>query len=66
MAEKKEKVLKACRNCRALTTADVCPICGSKDLSTTFAGLAIILNPESEIAKEMKVEASGEFALRVR
>jgi len=53
-----------CRNCRIFTEEKKCPICGSKDLSVSWKGLVIINNPqESEIAKELKIEAPGKYAL---
>jgi RNA polymerase subunit RPABC4/transcription elongation factor Spt4 len=56
-----------CRNCRILVKGQTCPLCGGNDLTTTWAGVAIIYDPrDSQIAKEMGIEAKGSFALRVR
>ena len=39
---------KACRNCKLIIShGDVCPSCGSKDLTTKWSGYAIILNAGS-------------------
>ena len=60
---KKEKV---CKKCRALTEENKCPICGNTALIETWKGKVIILNPEtSEIAKRLKIEKEGEFAIKV-
>ena len=64
---KEEKTLKVCRKCRIFVKGDVCPICGGSDFTTTWAGVAIILNPEkSEVAKRMGVQVPGKYALKVR
>ncbi len=56
-----------CRNCRILVKGNACPLCRGNDLTTTWAGVAVIYDPAgSQIAKEMGVEAKGTFALRVR
>ena len=59
------KKLLACRNCRRLTTEKVCPYCGSTNLTPSWKGMAIIIDPESEIAKEMGVKEPGKYALFV-
>ncbi len=57
--------LKACRNCRAITTEDICPKCGG-ETTTEWQGYVFILDAEkSQIAKEMGAD-NGEYALRVR
>jgi len=55
-----------CRNCKIFTTERECPICKSKDLSASWKGLAIINDPkDSEIAKVLKIESPGKYALFV-
>jgi len=55
-----------CRNCRRFTTEKECPICKSKDLSASWKGVVIIINPsESEIAKSLGIETPGKYALFV-
>jgi len=55
-----------CRNCRRFTTEKECPVCKSKDLSTSWKGVVIIINPnESEIAKSLGIENPGKYALFV-
>ncbi len=57
--------LRACRNCRRLTTELRCPYCGS-ETTTDWHGYVFILNKElSQIAQEMNLE-NGEYAIRVR
>jgi len=58
---------KVCRNCRVFVSGDACPICGGKDFSSTWAGIAIIIDPtSSEVAKKMGVDLPGKYALKVR
>ena len=60
-------VEKACKKCKRITTKRKCPTCGSQELSMHWVGLLIILDPDkSEIAKEMKIEMPGRYALKVR
>ena len=58
---------KSCRLCHLISYGHTCPSCKATDLSDDFSGLAIILSPEdSVIAKMMKIEKKGRYALRVR
>ncbi len=58
---------KACRECHKLTIGAICPRCKNASLSDDFSGLVVILDPgESEIAKVMKIDEKGRYALRVR
>jgi len=58
---------KACRDCHALTTKSMCPSCKTANLSDDYTGLVIIFDPEdSAIAKVMKIDKKGRYALRVR
>jgi len=59
------KRIQVCRNCRRFTTGLTCPVCKSTNLSTSWKGLLIIVNPESEIAKMLKVNEPGRYALYV-
>lgn len=54
-----------CRNCKRFTTEKVCPFCKSADLSTSWKGVAIIMNPESEIAKTLEIGETGTYSLYV-
>ncbi len=60
-------VEKACRKCHYITEENVCPNCKSTDLSEDFSGLIIIFDPEnSVIAKTIKAERKGRYAIKVR
>lgn len=54
-----------CRNCKRFTTSKECPVCKSTNLSTSWKGLVIIVNPESEIAKILNINEPGKYALYV-
>ena len=57
---------KACRNCKFITKDNVCPVCGSKDLSPNWSGEIIILDVEkSEVAKLLGIKVPGRYAINV-
>jgi len=57
---------KACKNCKLIYEGATCPSCGKKDTSETFKGKVEIVNPEkSELAKHLKVNKKGLYAIRV-
>ena len=59
-----------CRECHRVLDVDEggqCPDCGSNSLAEDWAGYVVIAHPdESDIAREMDVEDSGQYALKVR
>lgn len=59
---------KACKLCNIIVEeGDKCPSCGSKELTETFKGRAVILNPEkSEVAKKLSLKQGGNFAIKTR
>jgi len=58
---------KACRECHVISYGSICPKCKASSLSDDYTGLVIIFNPkDSTIARAMKVEEKGRYALRVR
>jgi len=58
---------KVCRNCRRIVLTDRCPVCGGTNFTTTWTGVAEILDPENSlVAREMGVTVAGKYALRVR
>jgi RNA polymerase subunit RPABC4/transcription elongation factor Spt4 len=61
MAKRKQ----VCRNCRRFTTGKVCSACKSTNLSTSWKGVAAIINVDSEVAKALKVDEPGKYALYV-
>ena len=58
---------KACKKCkRIIEGGSKCPKCGSEELSDTFKGKVVILNPEqSEIAQHLGVKEKGHYAVKV-
>jgi len=58
---------KACKNCRIMYEGDKCPKCGSSDNTESWKGKVVILNPESsEIAKKMKIDQKGTYAIKTK
>jgi DNA-directed RNA polymerase subunit E" len=59
-------VTKACTRCHRIIEGDHCAICNLAT-SKNWSGFLIVVDPEtSTIAKELKIELPGEYALRVR
>jgi len=59
------KKLQACRNCRRFTTEKICPACKSTNLSTSWKGLVVIVDSDSEFAKSLNIIEPGRYALYV-
>lgn len=58
---------KACRKCKIIFEGSKCPKCGSEEFTDTPKGKIRILKPEeSEIAKNLKINEKGTYALKVR
>lgn len=57
--------MQVCRNCRRFTNEKVCPVCKSTNLSTSWKGLVVILDTNSEVAKALKINEPGKYALYV-
>lgn len=56
---------KACKNCKLIYEGDLCPSCGKKDTSETLKGKVEIIHPEkSELAKNLKINKKGTYAIR--
>ncbi len=56
----------ACKICKKLLTGDKCPLHPDAKLSESWKGRIIILDPEkSELAKKMKINDKGEYAIRL-
>jgi DNA-directed RNA polymerase subunit E" len=59
-------VTKACTRCHRIMEDEKCAICNLAT-SKNWSGFLIVVDPEnSEIAKELQIQLSGEYALRVR
>ncbi|HKZ45655.1 MAG TPA: transcription elongation factor subunit Spt4 [archaeon] len=59
------KRMQVCRNCRRFTTDQSCSVCKSTNLSTSWKGLVIVIDANSEMAKVLKVSEPGRYALYV-
>jgi len=59
------KKQKSCIECRTIYEGENCPNCGSNASSENFKGRVYIFNTEnSQIAKNMKINKKGEFAIK--
>lgn len=58
---------KACLNCKAIFEGDKCPICGETTFTDSYKGKVYIFNAEkSEVAKNMKINKNGLFAIKTK
>lgn len=57
--------MQVCRNCRRFTTESTCPVCKSTNLSTSWKGMVIVVDVNSEVAKILKVSEPGKYTLFV-
>ncbi|HLC58357.1 MAG TPA: transcription elongation factor subunit Spt4 [Candidatus Nanoarchaeia archaeon] len=58
---------KACKNCKIFVKGADCPLCKSKDLTSSWKGRVIIMDPiKSEIAKKMGIKTKGEYAIKTK
>lgn len=58
---------KACKTCKIFVKGSECPICKSTDLTTSWKGRIIIMDPgKSEVAKKMGITVKGEYAIKTR
>ena len=58
--------MNACTVCKRITSEQRCSVRGSPT-SDNWSGLLIITKPEeSELAKELNIDLTGEYCLRVR
>lgn len=60
-------VVRACKQCKTIVNeGNKCPECGSEELTDSYKGKVIILNPEkSEVAKNLKHSKKGTFAVKL-
>ncbi|MFA7707627.1 MAG: transcription elongation factor subunit Spt4 [Candidatus Pacearchaeota archaeon] len=57
---------KACKHCKRIYEGDTCPNCERKETTETFKGKVEIISPDkSEIAKELKVNKPGLYAVKI-
>ena len=59
---------KACKLCNKIyESGDKCPRCGAKESTDSFKGRVVVLDHEkSEIARELKIQDKGNFAIKTR
>jgi len=57
---------KVCRLCkRIIERGNACPVCKSTDLTTSFQGIIMVFDVNSEIAKKLGITAPGKYAIKV-
>ncbi|MCI4396800.1 MAG: DNA-directed RNA polymerase, subunit E'' [Thermoprotei archaeon] len=70
MSSRRQKTnFKACVKCKLLVEpeVEVCPNCGSREFSTDWEGMIIVIDPEkSEAARLIGVKKPGRYAIKVR
>ncbi len=57
---------KACKTCRRLVKGNLCPICKSSDLTRSWKGTLMVINPDCELAKEAGLTSPGKFAIKIK
>ncbi|WEU39716.1 MAG: DNA-directed RNA polymerase subunit E'' [Candidatus Odinarchaeum yellowstonii] len=58
---------RACKTCRRIIKAQVCPTCKTYTLSYDYDGLVIINDYQnSQIAEKLNINENGKYALKVR
>ncbi|MDD5178441.1 MAG: DNA-directed RNA polymerase subunit E'' [Candidatus Nanoarchaeia archaeon] len=58
---------KVCRKCKLFVTGDKCPLCQSDEFTDNWQGrLNILDSSKSEIAKKLKINIKGEYAIKIR
>ena len=61
------KKLKVCKKCKIVVEGEKCQRCGGTDFTDSWKGRIIVLNAnESELAKEMKIDQNGEYAIKIK
>lgn len=56
----------ACRKCKFVTTAKLCPVCKSSDLTPDWNGIVLVVDPSnSEISKTLGITQKGKYAIKV-
>jgi len=65
---RRKKPFKACMNCHALVpkTSEVCPFCGSTELTENWEGAIIIVSEKSELVNELEyLKRPGRYAVEL-
>ncbi|MCD6367727.1 MAG: hypothetical protein J7L45_01435 [Candidatus Aenigmarchaeota archaeon] len=58
----KEKV---CVHCKRFVEGDVCPACKTSEFTRRWEGMVIVIDPDSEIAKTLEINAPGKYAISI-
>jgi DNA-directed RNA polymerase subunit E" len=57
---------KACKQCkRIITKGSVCPVCKTSEVTSSFQGVVVIFDVQSEIAKKLGITVPGKYAIKV-
>ena len=56
---------KACKNCKRILNGNMCEVCKSNELTTSFQGKIVIFDVNSEIAKKLEIITPGTYAIKV-
>lgn len=56
---------RACKNCKRILAGTTCPVCNTSDTTTSFQGIVVIFDAESEVAKRLGITAPGKYAIKV-
>lgn len=59
------KKMQVCRNCKRFTYENVCPVCKSSNMSSSWKGVVVIVDTNSEVAKALNIIEPGKYALYV-
>lgn len=57
---------KACKICRRIVKGNICPACKTSELTKGWKGVVIIMNADSEIAREAGITAPGRYAIKIK
>lgn len=57
--------MQVCRNCKRFTNESVCPVCKSSNMSSSWKGVVVIIDTNSEVAKALNITEPGKYALYV-
>lgn len=57
--------MQVCRNCKRFTNENVCPVCKSSNMSSSWKGIVVIVDTASETAKALNIHEPGRYALYV-
>ena len=58
---------KVCKKCKLFFEGDSCPSCNSTETTETWNGKLIVFKPEqSEVAKNLKIEKPGTYAVKTK